>query len=90
MDYVLRVSPLAEQQLAAQPEPLRAFITAALEQLARGPSAFTRPSALVTRGQLAEFKFDRAGAVVWVSVTFLYGQDEQTLFVEHIAAEFGG
>jgi len=38
---------------------------------------------------LAEFKFDRAGISLWLTVTFFYGQDEQTLHIEEIAIEFG-
>ena len=90
MSYALRVSPLAAQQLAAQPEPLRAFVLAALERLAESPSAVARRSTVVSAGQLAEFKYDHGGAALWVTVTFLYGQDEQTLHIEHIAVEFGG
>lgn len=90
MSYGLSVSPLAAQQLASQPEPLRGFILAALEQLAESPSRVARRSAAVSAGQLAEFKFDHAGASLWVTITFLYGQDEQTLHIEHIAVEFGG
>ena len=90
MSYAVAISPRADRQLAAQPEPLRSFIGASLQRLGQSPSSFTRSSGSLTRGQLAEFKFDQAGAVLWVSVTFLYGQDEQTLHIESITVEFGG
>ena len=89
MSYVLRLSPRAEQRLATQPEPLRSFIVSALRQLAQSPTSAARAASGATRGQAAEFKFDRSGVTVWVTVTFLYGADEQTLHVEHIATEFG-
>lgn len=90
MSYALSLSPLAEQQLAAHPSPLREFIRTSLQGLAESPTAHGRRSASFALGQLAEFKFDREGATVWVTITFLYGQDEQTLHIEHIAVEFGG
>jgi len=89
MSYVLNLSPTAAQQLAAQPEPLRGFVVAALHRLAESPVSVARRSPSVTAGQRAEFKFDHGGAVLWVTVTFLYGQDEQTLHVELITVEFG-
>lgn len=91
MSYELGLSPLAERQLAGQPEPLRSFTLDALNRLAGAPASLSRPSASITRGQFAEFRFDLdRGTSLWVAVTFLYGADEQTLHVEHIAVEFGG
>ena len=90
MSYALNVSPTATQQLAAQPEPLRGFILAALRRLAESPAALGRRSSGVTSGQVAEFRFDHGGAGLWGTITFLYGQDEQTLHVELITVEFGG
>ena len=89
MSYALNLSPPAAQQLAAQPEPLRGFVLGALRRLAESPAALARRSPGVTAGQLAEFRFDQGGAVLWVTITFLYGQDEQTLHVELIAVEYG-
>jgi hypothetical protein len=45
----------------------------------------------VGRGQIAEFYFDvQPGVAVWLSVEFLYGVDEQTLYIEDVQFEFGG
>ena len=90
MSYAIAISPRAEEQLAAQPEPLRTFIAVSLQRLGRSPATFTRPSRSLTRGQVAEFRYEQAGAVLWVSIRFLYGQDEQTLHIEQISVEFGG
>ena len=89
MSYVLSVSPAAKAQLLSQPEPLRSFIEASLEQLALSPASVTARSAI--SGRRAEFKFEpEPSTAIWVVVTFVFGSDEQTLFVEHIATEFGG
>lgn len=90
MSYVVAISPRVDQQLAAQPEPLRTFITASLQRLGQSPSTITRPSSSLARGQVAEFRYEQAGAVLGVTVRFLYGQDEQTLYIEHISVVFGG
>lgn len=89
MSYAVAMSPRADQQLAAQAEPLRTFIAAWLQRLGQSPSTFTRPSRSLTRGQVAEFKYEQADAVLWVTIGFLYGQDEQTLHIERISVEFG-
>lgn len=73
MSYGLLLSPLAERQLGAQPEPLQAFLFAMLERLAQRPSAVSRRSSIRGPGQIAEFKFDREGVSVWVRLVFLYG-----------------
>jgi hypothetical protein len=61
----------------------------AVESAFRIPSSFTRPSHHAP-GQLAEFKYDQGGATIWVTVLFVYGQDEQTLHIERVVTEFGG
>jgi hypothetical protein len=81
---------LAEQQLAAQPEPLRAFVVVAMDRLAQQPAMLSHPSAMIARGLMAEFRYDREGAAVWVTIVFLYGPDEQTLHVEQITVEYAG
>jgi hypothetical protein len=90
MSYAISISPEVERQIVARPEPLRGFIRASLQKLGQSPARFIRPSRSLTRGQVAEFKYDQAGAVLWVTVRFMYGQDEQTLHIERIAVEFGG
>jgi hypothetical protein len=87
VSYVLSVSPAAKAQLLSHPEPLRSFIEASLEQLALSPSSVTARSAI--SGRRAKFEPDPSTAI-WVVITFVFGSDEQTLFVEHIATEFGG
>ena len=87
MSYVLNLSAAVEQQILSHPEPLRQFILLSLERLAQRPTSFRSRTSV--RGQLAEFKFDRAGISLWLTVTFFYGQDEQTLHIEEIAIEFG-
>jgi hypothetical protein len=90
MSYALRLGARAEQQLSLQPEPLQSFIREALERFAAGPSSVRSRSKSVTRGQIAEFRFDREpGVIIWVSVEFLFGTDEQTLHIEQILVEYG-
>jgi len=89
MNYGLRISLPADQQIDAQPEPLRSFIRASLDRLAQNPTAVSRRAGSASRGQAAEFRYDRGGVSLWVTVRFLYGQDEQTLYVENVEVEFG-
>jgi len=88
MSYGLRISPATDRQIDAQPEPLRSFIRASLDRLAQNPTAVSHRAGSASRGQAAEFRFDREGVSLWVTVRFLYGQDEQTLYVGHVEVEF--
>jgi len=90
MSYGLRISRPADGQIDAQPEPLRSFIRESLDRLAQNPTALSRRAGSSSQGQAAEFLFDRGGVSLWVTVRFLYGQDEQTLYVEHVEVEYGG
>jgi hypothetical protein len=89
MSYNPSLSTHAEQRLRAQPEPLRSFVVKSIELLAQNPTFSSQPAKTLSHGQIAEFKFDQVGVSVWVTVAFLYGQDEQTLHIEDIAIEFG-
>jgi len=89
MSYDPSLSRLAEQRLRAQSEPLRSFIVASLERLAQSPASLSQPAKTLSHGQIAEFKFEQLGVSIWVTIRFLYGQDEQTLHIEDIAIEFG-
>ena len=90
MSYTVVLSPDATSQRDALPDPLPAFISAQLLRLSENPTALSRPATLLQpRGQLFEINYDRAGVVVWISIIFRFGADEQTIHVEHIASEFG-
>jgi hypothetical protein len=90
VSYEVRLDPPAKAQLDRLPEPLRSFTDAALGQLGRAPVSARKSSGRVSRGQIAEFRFNPdPDTALWVSITFLYGADEQTLHVTHIKAEFG-
>ena len=90
MSYTFVVTPAAAGQLGAFPAELAESIRRQLARLAENPTGLSKPTSILQpRGQLFEFKYERGGAVVWVSVIFRFGQDEQTLFVEDVAAEFG-
>jgi hypothetical protein len=90
MSYVPVLGQIARQRVMAQPEPLRSFILESLEILAANPTAISHRSESGTPGQSVEFYFDReAGVSMWVTVIFLYGADEQTLYIEHVDVEFG-
>jgi hypothetical protein len=90
VSYTLVVTPVAAGQLGAFPAELADSIRGQLARLAENPTALSKPTSILQRhGQLFEFKYERGGAVVWVSVIFRFGQDEQTLYVEHVVAEFG-
>lgn len=89
MSYALVITPAAAGQLDALPAELAEFTRGQLARLSENPTALSKPASILQpRGQLFEVKYDR-GVVVWVSVIFRFGQDEQTLFIEHVAAEFG-
>lgn len=88
--YAVVVTPAAAAQLAAFPLELQQFVQEQLVRLQDNPTSLSKPATLLLpQGQLFEFKYESGDAVVWVSVIFRFGQDEQTLFVEHIVAEFG-
>jgi len=90
VSYVLIVTPAAEAQLRGLPTELGQFIRDQLAHLGESPTALSKPAALLQpRGQLFEIHYDRGGVTVWVSVIFRFGQDEQTLHIEDIVAEFG-
>ena len=90
MSYVLLIDSVAEQQIADQPEHLRAFIQESLLRLASSPSSVRRVTSRRYQGQVVEFKFDReVGVVLWVTVKFRFGADEQTLHIEGVEVEFG-
>jgi hypothetical protein len=89
MSYQLVVEPFAEAQLSALPAQLANMIQQQLQRLAANPVVVSKRTALLQpNGQLFEFHEAAGGISVWVSVIFRYGQDEQTLHVEHIAVEF--
>ena len=84
------ITPAAASQLNALPGELAEFTRGQLARLSENPTALSKPASILQpRGQLFEVKYDRGGVEVWISVIFRFGQDEQTLFIEHIAAEFG-
>lgn len=90
MSYALVITPAAEDQLIALPAELASFVRLQLARLSENPTVLSKPTSILqTRGQLFEVKFDRGGVVVWIRVVFRFGQDEQSLFVEHVAVEFG-
>ena len=90
MSYILVVTAAADAQLRALPAPLALFVREQLQRLLQDPVTLSRPASILSvRGQLFEAHFDRGGVSIWVSIVFRYGQDEQTLHVEDVAAEFG-
>jgi hypothetical protein len=90
MSYLLALTPTAEAKLDGLPPPLAHFVREQFEVLLQNPVALSRPAPILySRGQLYEIHDDRDGASVWVSIIFRYGQDEATLHVEDIVAEFG-
>jgi hypothetical protein len=88
--YTIVVTPEAAAQLAALPTQLSDFVREQLARLMVEPTLLSKPTTMLQpRGQLFELKYNSGGVVVWVSVIFRFGQDEQTLYIEHVAAEFG-
>jgi hypothetical protein len=89
MSYALDLTVLAQRQRAKQPDVLRAFIDFALDRLAESPTLLgkRRPGSVL--GQEADFRFEHEGASLWVTIVFLYGQDEETPHIERIAVEYG-
>ena len=74
----------------ALPPPLSEFVSAQLVRLCQSPTVLSQPvTILQPHGQLFEMRYESGGAVVWVSIVFRFGQDEQTIHIEHIASEFG-
>jgi hypothetical protein len=85
MSYQLRLNPKPDQVLNSLPEPLRSHVSRELLNLAQAPTALSKPvGSLQPLGQLFEIEFSG----IFVSVIFRYGQDEATLFIESIQAEF--
>jgi hypothetical protein len=90
MSYKLEFDPRAERQFYALPDSLQAFLGFQLTRLAESPTTISRPMIRHGLGQIAEFFYDRGGVTLAITVTFFYGQDEQTLHVSSIAVEFAG
>ena len=90
MSYAVAISPEAAAQIGALPPPLPAFISAQLDRLRENPTAISKPTTLFQApGQLFEIRYDSSGVVVWISIIFRFGADEQTIHVEDVAVEFG-
>jgi hypothetical protein len=89
MSYALDLTSLARRQLQSQPEPLRTYIFSALERLAVSPASFGSRPSTIPLGQSAEIEYRHEGVVLWISVVFRYGQDEETLHIEQILVEYG-
>ena len=90
MSYTVIITPAAARQLTDLPGQLAEFIREQLLHLMENPAVLSKPATILQpRGQLFEFKYDSGGVVVWISVIFRYGQDEQTIHIEDIDAEFG-
>lgn len=90
MSYSIVIVPAAAGQLAALPAELAEFTRLQLGRLSANPTALSKSTSILQPpGQLFEVKYERGGVVVWISIIFRFGQDEQNLFVEDIAVEFG-
>ena len=89
MSYALKINPKAEEQLARQPEPLHSFIRQSLLRFAESPFSFRSHIVPSRRDPSLELRFEAPGSVLWVTIDYRFGADEQTLHVEHIHVEFG-
>jgi hypothetical protein len=89
MSYAIKLSDLVERRLGAQPESVQQVVRAALERLAQSPTSASRRSPPAKRGQVAEIKYVDEGVSLWITFTFYYDQDEETLHIEHVVVEYG-
>jgi hypothetical protein len=89
MSYVIKLSDLVDLRLRAQPDSVQQVVHAALERLANSPTTVSQRSPPAKRGQIAEIKYVDEGVSLWITLTFYYGQDEETLHVEHVVVEYG-
>src|SRR4051812_3016119 len=89
MSYDIELSDLAKEQLRGQAATVQHIVTSAFRKLAESPTKISRPSSSPTGGQYAEIKHVEEGVVLWVTMTFRYGQDEQMLHIEQFDVEFG-
>jgi hypothetical protein len=89
MSFGIKLSPGAVRQLNDQTEEFQHVVTTAFKRLAESPARYSRPSATAREGQLAEVPVDQEGVSLWISVVFLYEQDEETLYIKYFGVEYG-
>ena len=90
MSYNVETTPRADEELARLPGPIRSTVIRRLIEFAKNPGvggSISTPS-LYTPGQLLEMELTYDEMTCWVGIVFRYGQDEQTLVVERVYAEF--
>jgi len=90
MSYSVETTPRADEELGVLPEPIRHIVIRRFMDFARNPSiggSISAPS-LYTPGQLFEMNLTYDQMTCWVGVVFRYAQDEQTLVIERVYAEF--
>ena len=90
MSYAVRVTDLALQKLREQPAALHEAIIGAFQRLGQNPTQLSRRSPGPPPGQFADLRLELPNDLgLWIVVTFLHGQDEQTIYIERFLIEFG-
>jgi hypothetical protein len=90
MSYSVESTPEADDDIAAIPSAIASRILAAFAQFARSPGTANSRSTPITypAGQLFETDVHVQGIVCHVGIVFKYGQDEATLFIEHVYVDY--
>jgi hypothetical protein len=89
MRYSVEVGPEAVEDLARLPVSVQRAILTSLRQLAAAPSRLARPTRPpYTPGMLYRAELPVEGALCLLDVVFQYGQDEQTLHISRVFAEY--
>jgi hypothetical protein len=90
MSYNVETTPRADDELGRLPESMRNIVIRRFMDFAKNPSLQGSRSApsLYTPGQLFEMEFTYDQMTCWVDIVFRYTQDEQTLVIERVYAEF--
>lgn len=89
MSYAVKLEPPAREDLARLPPRLQAAVLAKIDAMASSPTRDTRPARPpYGAGMLYRADFPFEGVECLPDVVFRYGQDEQTLHVEHLFVAF--
>jgi hypothetical protein len=90
MSYSVETAPRADEDLGRLPAPLGNAVIRRFIEFAKNPGVGGSVSApsLYTPGQLLEMQFNYDQMTCRVGVVFRYAQDEQTLVIERVYAEF--
>jgi len=90
MSYNVETTPLADEELARLPVLIRNAVIRRFIDFAQNPGVGGSTSApsVYTPGQLLEMQMPYDQMTCWIGIVFQYTQDERSLIIERVYAEF--